>query len=100
MNRRAIMQRAWTIFRESYRYTGPGGIPFKAIGRRCFGACLRAAWKEYRDAKAIAAIPADVKAHRIETLKGQLEDLVWLDNWRQAEAYRVTIEAELSRLAA
>lgn len=100
MNRKAIMQRAWAIFRMNYCYTGKGGTPFNAIGRHCFAAALRAAWKEHRDAQAIAAIPADVKASRIETLRSQLEDLEWMDNWRQAQALRVSIEAEISRLAA
>ena len=100
MNRKAIMSRAWAIFGESYGYRGKGGTPFKAIGRRCFAAALRAAWKEHRDAQALAAIPADVKAARIESLQAQLADLQWMDNWRQAQALRFSIEAEISRLAA
>lgn len=100
MNRSAIMKRAWSIFRNTYRYSGKGGVPFKAIGFGCFASCLRVAWKEWRDAKARASIPAEVKAARVETLKEQLADLVWMDNYRQAEALRVSIETEISRLAA
>jgi hypothetical protein len=100
MYRSTIMKRAWTLFRSRYRYTGKGGIPFKAIGRACFASCLKAAWQEARKAAALAAMPADVKARRIESLTSQLGDLIWMDNYRQAQATRTIIEAELTRLAA
>ena len=36
-NRKAIMARAWTIFRETYKYPA---IKFSSIGWKCFGWAL------------------------------------------------------------
>jgi hypothetical protein len=96
-----VMSRAWVLFRERYGYRGRSqGIPFASIGRPCFNHCLRLAWREYREAAAIAAIPAEVKAERISTIRAHIAELHWMDNWRQAEADRTVYEAEIRRLAA
>ena len=100
MNRTAIMNRAWAIFRETYGYRGKGGIPFLSIGRKCFAWSLRQAWREAREAAARTAIPADVKAARVASLKTQLSALVWMKNYRQAEVTGAAIRAELRLLAA
>ena len=39
-----VMNRAWTIFRETYNYPR---MPFRFIGRPCFAWALRKAWAEY-----------------------------------------------------
>jgi hypothetical protein len=64
IDRAALMQRAWAIFRETYKYPQ---IKFKAIGRRCFAWALQKAWEEAREAARVAAIPAQERAERIET---------------------------------
>ena len=55
-NRKAIMARAWAIFRETYKYPA---IKFSGIGWKCFGWALRTAWAEAREAARIADISAD-----------------------------------------
>lgn len=69
-DRRAIMARAWAIFRETYHYPR---IRFASIGRPCFAWALRKAWAEYKKARAVAAIPAADKASRIEILQQQIK---------------------------
>lgn len=66
-NRRAIMARAWAIFRETYKYPA---IKFSSIGRACFGWALRKAWAEAREAVRLTAID---KAARIAVLNRTIE---------------------------
>lgn len=97
INRKAIMTRAWEIFRATYRYPS---IPFASIGRGCFAWALRKAWAEARDTARIAAIPAAVRAERVAALEGESELLTYADSFRYVTARRAQIAAELGRLAA
>jgi hypothetical protein len=67
IDRCALKQRAWAIFRETYKYPL---IKFKDIGRKCCAWALRRAWEEARESAQIAAIPMQVRAECIETLQG------------------------------
>jgi hypothetical protein len=87
IDRSAIMRRAWAIFRETYRYPE---IKFSDIGRRCFAWALRKAWEEAREVARIAAIPADVRAERIETLQGLIGRASYIDH---GPTWRATIAA-------
>jgi hypothetical protein len=65
IDRRAVMTRAWAIFRQTYCYPQ---IKFSDIGRKCFGWALRQAWIEAREAARVAAMTAEEKAGRIASL--------------------------------
>lgn len=96
MSRTAIMSRAWVIFRRTYHYPA---IPFASIGRPCFASALRRAWAEAREAKRVAAIPAEVKAARVVQIRTDLMFLEFRTDYRRASAERVALAAELSKLS-
>ena len=97
MNRQQIMQRAWAIFRQTYRYPA---VPFRSLGRECFAWALREAWRLAKEAARLAAIPADVKTNRSETLRDEIAFLTYREDYGAAQARRREIEHELTRLAA
>jgi hypothetical protein len=80
-NRKAIMARAWAIFRDVYKYPA---IKFSSIGRKCFGWALKQAWAEARETARIAAIPADVKVARIAVLTRTIELASYSESWPEA----------------
>lgn len=96
-NRAAIMARAWSIFRTVYKYPS---IKFSSIGWKCFGSCVRQAWKEAKDAARIAAIPAPEKAARIAVLQDTLTFAPLGENWAQARVEISAARAEIARLSA
>lgn len=96
-DRKAIMVRAWAIFREHYCYPG---IPFREIGHKCFGWALHMAWREAKEAARIAAIPAEVKATRIAELRRVIELAEYSESWPQARREISNARAEISRLSA
>jgi hypothetical protein len=69
IDRAALMRRAWAIFGQTYRYPQ---IKFRDIGRNCFAWALKQAWREARESARIAAIPAQMRAERIQTLQGSI----------------------------
>jgi hypothetical protein len=89
IDRSAVMRRAWENFRETYKYPQ---IKFSDIGRKCFAWALRKAWEEVREAARIAAIPAQHRAKRIETLQAFIGRASYIDHgptWRATvAAYR------------
>lgn len=95
-DRKAIMARAWEIFRETYNYPA---IKFSSIGWKCFGWALRTAWAETREAARIAAIPADVKAARIAALNRTIELAAYSESWPQASREISAARAEIVRLS-
>lgn len=97
LDRAAVMRAAWALFRERYGYPR---IPFRSIGRDCFAHCLAVAWAKAKEAAPIAAIPAESKARLAASLRGQIEDLQFLEKWQQASARRATIQAQLAQLGA
>jgi hypothetical protein len=97
MNRQTIMTRAWAIFRKTYGFPA---VPFRSLGRECFGWALRTAWHEAREAARIAAIPAAVKAARAAVLQDELSFLTYREDYRAAQVRRREIEHELTSLAA
>lgn len=96
-NRRAIMQAAWQIFRETYRYPA---VPFRSIGRKCFAWALSEAHRRAKVAAKIAAIPAADKAARIAELIREKELAVYADSYRTTQNIVARCNAELARLAA
>jgi hypothetical protein len=72
-----IMRRAWAIFRETYGYPS---IPFRSIGRECFGWALRKAWAEARAAAELSATPTEALAARIEGIEREIDSLKYR-NW-------------------
>jgi hypothetical protein len=92
IDRAVVMRRAWAIFRETYKYPQ---IKFRDIGRNCFAWALKQAWREAREAARIEAIPHQVRADRIQTLKASIERVSYIDHgptWRAAvAAYRSEI---------
>lgn len=97
VNRRAIMQRAWAIFRSTYHYPA---IPFASIGAECFASSLRRAWHEAKEAARIAAIPVPVKAERVVALREMIEGLTYSDDYQRACVTRKCAEKEIASLAA
>ena len=95
-DRKAIMARAWVIFREAYNYPA---IKFSSIGRACFGWALRKAWTEARDAARITVIPAAEKAARIAALARTIELATYNESWPQASREISAARAEIARLS-
>ena len=95
-DRKAIMARAWSIFRTVYKYPS---IKFSSIGWKCFGACVRKAWAEAKDAARIAAIPAVEKVARIAILKDTIAFAPLGENWAQARFEISAARAEIARLS-
>lgn len=95
-NRKAIMARAWAIFRETYKYPA---IKFSSIGWKCFGWALRTAWAEAREAARIADIPADEKAARIAVLTRTIELASYGECWPDVSRTINTARAEIARLS-
>jgi hypothetical protein len=91
-----IMRRAWELFRRDYGFPA---IPFHRIGRHCFASCLARAWWEAKRDAAVAAIPADVRAARVVSLRAAADATVTVENWRQASARRAEIESDIRRLS-
>jgi hypothetical protein len=87
IDRCALKQRAWAIFRETYKYPL---IKFKDIGRKCFAWALRRAWEEARESAQIAAIPMQVRAECIETLQGLIGRASYIEH---GPTWRATIAA-------
>jgi hypothetical protein len=89
INRKALMTRAWAIFRRTYNFPQ---IKFSDIGRKCFAWALRQAWVETREAARIAALSPTVKAERIETLQTLIAHAGFIDSgprWKATiSAYR------------
>jgi hypothetical protein len=97
INRAAIMARAWAIFRQTYNHPA---IPFRSIGRKCFGWALRVAWWEAKKAARIAAISPVAKAQCAEALRSELAFLTYREDSRAACVRQREIENELAALAA
>src|ERR1700761_1160734 len=87
IDRRAVMARAWVIFRQTYRYPQ---IKFIDIGRRCFGWALKRAWADAREAARVAATPQGAKAERIQGLLGLIQHAIYIDSGPQ---WRATVTA-------
>lgn len=96
-NRQQIMQAAWAIFRDKYHYPA---VPFRSLGRKCFGWCLSEAYRRAREAARIAAIPAEVKAARVAQLTAAREVAGYMASFRQSQARVAEIDRELSNLIA
>lgn len=92
IDRKALMVRAWAIFRQIYKYPQ---IKFSDIGRKCFGRALRQAWIEAKEAVRIAAIPAQVRAARIEALQASIERASFIDH---GPTWRATIASYRSEI--
>lgn len=97
VDRSAVMRRAWNLMKITYSF---GRIPFRSIGRRCFGSCLRLAWAEARQEMARLATPAAMLAERIANLQAELSSLAYLDDWSRFAIRDREIRNELDRLAA
>ncbi|SRR5258708_68336 len=87
IDRAAVMNRAWVIFRRTYNFPQ---IKFSDIGRKCFGWALRQAWVEAREAARLAAMTPAAKAERIETLNGLIAHAGFIDSGPQ---WKATIRA-------
>src|SRR5579862_6545938 len=77
IDRKALMSRAWAVFRQTYKYPQ---IKFSDIGRRCFAWALRQAWVEAREAARVAALSAADKLERIETLETLISRAGYIDH--------------------
>jgi hypothetical protein len=77
IDRRALMSRAWAIFRQTYKYPQ---IKFSDIGRKCFAWALRQAWVEAREASRLTALSTADKAERIETLETLISYAGYIDH--------------------
>ena len=97
LHRRAIMARAWAMFRQTYCYPR---IKFASIGWKCFASCLRAAWAEARKAMQIVATAPAAKAARIVELTDTIRFAPFNESWRQASREINSARAELARLSA
>ncbi len=97
IDRKAVMTRAWDVFRQTYRYPQ---IKFSDIGRPCFAWALKQAWAEAREAARVAAIPSDVRADRIETLQFLIAHASYIDHGPTWKATISTHRDELRRLKA
>jgi len=94
-DRKAILVRAWAIFRETYHYPS---VPFLSIGRPCFAWALRQAWAETKEAARLAAIPANARNARCAVLRDQIEHTRYMANWSEATARAARLSRELTAL--
>ncbi len=85
------------IFANAYNYPSNS---FRSIGRGCFVWAMTEAKRQLAEAARIAAIPAAVKAERIDAIRAELEMVKYIDSHSQAAARRRALNAELTRLAA
>jgi hypothetical protein len=92
IDRSALMRRAWAIFGETYKYPQ---IKFADIGRRCFAWALKQAWAEAREAARIAAIAAQERAERIETLQAHIGRASYIDH---GPTWRATVTADRNEI--
>lgn len=97
VDRRAVMTRAWAIFRKTYRYPQ---IKFSDIGRPCFAWSLKKAWAEAREAARAAALAPAVKADRIEALESLISHAAYIDHGPTWKATISTHREELRQLRA
>jgi hypothetical protein len=97
INRAAVMTRAWAIFRQTYCYPQ---IKFSDIGRKCFGWAMKKAWAEYREANRVAAMSAEEKADRIESLNHLIARAGFICGGREWKATISRHRAELRQLQA
>ncbi len=88
-----VMQAAWKHYRDVY---GRWSSRFDTNG---FRFCLKDAWRKAKEAKALAAIPAPVKAAQIEVIRDQLDALSFKPAHVNIIPLCRALEAELSRLA-
>ena len=70
INRREVMQIAWSLFRKHYKFPQ---LPFKSIGRRCFAWCVGEAWRLAKIAAHEAAMTVDQIKARIERLTVEID---------------------------
>ena len=94
-DRKAILVRAWAIFRETYHYPS---VPFLSIGRPCFAWALRQAWAEAKEAARLMTIPAEVRGARCVVLRDQIEHTRYMANWSEATAKAARLSRELAAL--
>jgi hypothetical protein len=97
INRKALMSRAWAIFRRTYNFPQ---IKFSDIGRKCFAWALRQAWVEAREAARIAALSPSAKAERIETLHALIDRAGYIDSGSQWKATISAYRDEIRQLQA
>jgi hypothetical protein len=95
VSKRAVMTRAWAIFRQTYNYPQ---IKFSDIGRKCFAWALRQAWVEAREAARVAALSPAVKAERIETLHALIAYAGFIDGGPQSKRTVTTYRDEIRHL--
>lgn len=102
----AVMQAAWKLFREVYgfgpREKGGRGMSFSSIGRHCFGWCLAKAWADANHRARIAAIPAPIKAARVEAIRAELRDMLTYcaGSFKEAQRHESRLESEMRELLA
>lgn len=96
IDRQAVMRRAWEIFRTTYHYPQ---IKFSSIGRPCFAGALRKAWHEAKAARAVALIPADVRASRIDELRWHIDRARFGSDWSRAQQTILACDQEIAALS-
>ena len=96
INRQAVMRRAWEILRETYHYPQ---IKFTSIGRPCFAWALRKAWHEAKSARAVALIPTDVRAKRIDELRWQIDRARFGSDWSRVQQTILACDQEMMALS-
>lgn len=86
-----VMRAAWAMFRKVYGYgpreLGGRGESFKAIGRACFGWCVKQAWANAKRAAGIAP----TKAERVQQLREQIKAV--------RDSFTTSLPAENRRVA-
>lgn len=97
MTKRNQINRAKEIFSATYNYPA---IPFRSIGRAAFAWAMAEAAREAREAARIAAIPAEVRAARLEQINRALVMLDYRHDYTRASIERRDLLAERRTLAA
>lgn len=92
VSKAAIMKAAWTHYRKNY-----ANRPFYRAG---FQWALRHAWWEVKEAARLAAIPAEVKAARVEQINAELAYLPYRSFRYNNASREQELRSELRQLAA
>jgi len=97
IDRRAVMLRAWEIFRERYKYPQ---MPFKSIGRKCFGWALHVAHHERRETLRLKAMGRERIEARMAEIREEKEMARYLPGHMSLSRRTAELDREYTALKA
>lgn len=93
-NRAAIMRMAWKLYRNTYEMFSK-----VRLNREGFRWALTETWRQAKGAVRNAAVPAEIKQVRADTIRAEIDSLKFKSFQINVTPIRARLEAELSALA-